>query len=79
MADLGVHSEVEHRRIAEVAAALGVRLVAVAEPAYAAAENAADPDEAIEVIGPLGPGDAVLVKASRSAGLERLAAALVAD
>ena len=79
MADLGVHSDAEHRRIAEVAAALGVRLVAVGEPAYGATENAIDPDHAVEVLGPLGSGDAVLVKASRSAGLERLAAALVAD
>jgi UDP-N-acetylmuramoyl-tripeptide--D-alanyl-D-alanine ligase len=36
-------------------------------------------DEALERLQGLGPGDAVLVKGSRVAGLERLAAALLAD
>jgi UDP-N-acetylmuramoyl-tripeptide--D-alanyl-D-alanine ligase len=35
-----------------------------------------DIDEAIAVLATIGPGDAVLVKASRVAGLERLAARL---
>ncbi len=36
-----------------------------------------DPTAAMEAIGTLGEGDAVLVKGSRVAGLERLAAALI--
>ena len=35
-------------------------------------------DEALAAVGPLGGGDAVLVKGSRVAGLERLAALLLA-
>jgi len=35
-------------------------------------------DEAVTALGPLGSGDAVLVKASRVAGLERVAARLLA-
>lgn len=78
MAELGDRAEADHREVAALAADLGVRVVAVAEPAYgvevvpdvaAAAALAAD-------LG-LGDGDAVLVKASRVARLERLAAALV--
>jgi hypothetical protein len=34
-------------------------------------------DEAARALGPLGPADAVLIKASRVAGLERLAARLL--
>jgi UDP-N-acetylmuramyl pentapeptide synthase len=34
-------------------------------------------DDPVTAIGPLGPGDAVLVKASRVAGLDRVAAALL--
>ena len=36
-----------------------------------------DIDAAVAALGPLGPGDAVLVKGSRVAGLERLAEALL--
>jgi UDP-N-acetylmuramyl pentapeptide synthase len=36
-----------------------------------------DAAAAIELLGPLGPGDAVLVKASRIAGLEVVAASLL--
>jgi UDP-N-acetylmuramoyl-tripeptide--D-alanyl-D-alanine ligase len=79
MAELGERAAADHREVAALASALGVQLVAVAEPAYgvevvpdvdAAAGRAAD-------LG-LGDGDAVLVKASRVARLERLAAALLA-
>ncbi len=75
MAELGEVSVREHRAITALAGQLGVRVVAVAEPAYGS-ELVADADEALDVLGPLGEGDAVLVKGSRVAGLERLAARL---
>ena len=80
MAELGERAVSDHRDIAALAAELGVQVVAVGEPAYgvevvpdvaAAASRAAD-------LG-LGEGDAVLVKASRVARLERLAEALLAS
>jgi UDP-N-acetylmuramoyl-tripeptide--D-alanyl-D-alanine ligase len=79
MAELGDHSEVAHRRIAEVAAELGVQIVAVAAPEYDAltVEHVADQAEARAAIEPLRAADAVLVKGSRVAGLERLAESLL--
>ena len=56
---------------------LGIRVLSVAAPAYGG-EDVADVDAALDALGPLGDGDAVLVKGSRVAGLERLAAALLA-
>ena len=77
MAELGDLHETEHRAIGELAAELGIRVIAVAEPAYGA-ETVADLDAARAAIGELGPGDAVLIKGSRVAGLERLATGLTA-
>jgi len=79
MAELGPGGPEEHRRIGEVATALGIRVVAVAEPAYGVGDLVADADAAVEAVSPLDGGDAVLVKASRSAGLEVVAEALAAD
>jgi len=91
MAELGADAGAAHREIGRRAAALGLDgLVVVGELAAAVAEGArqaglpaeavavvADADEAIvTVVGWLTAGDAVLVKASRSVGLERVAAAL---
>lgn len=75
MAELGAASEREHLVAASLAASLGIRVVAVAEPHYGT-EVVNDVDEALAVLGELGAGDAVLVKGSRVAGLERLAARL---
>jgi len=65
----------EHRRVAEVADQLGIEVVAFATDLYGV-----DPvegiDAAVSALGSLGPGDAVLIKASRSVGLERLVAAI---
>jgi UDP-N-acetylmuramoyl-tripeptide--D-alanyl-D-alanine ligase len=77
MNELGSHSAAEHRRIAEVASSLGIRVIAVAQPEYGVDDLVPDAAAAVELLGPLGPGDAVLVKASRIAGLETLAAALL--
>lgn len=77
MAELGESSVNEHRRVAALAAELGIRVVAVGEPAYGS-ELVGDIDAALGALGPLGEGDAVLVKGSRVAGLERLAARLTA-
>jgi UDP-N-acetylmuramoyl-tripeptide--D-alanyl-D-alanine ligase len=88
MAELGVHAAEEHQRLGKLVAAAGVDLlVAVAAPALADAAREAGvevvgvegPEQAQAVLAPrLRTGDAVLVKASRVAGLERVAAALAA-
>lgn len=77
MAELGDHSVAAHRSIAELARSLGVRLIAVGAPEYGT-DNVASAEAALAALGPLGAGDAVLVKGSRVAGLERLAEALLA-
>jgi UDP-N-acetylmuramoyl-tripeptide--D-alanyl-D-alanine ligase len=60
-----------HRRVADDAAALGIQIVAVGTGLYGV--GAIDDPEAVRaVLGPLGPGDVVLVKASRAAQLERV-------
>jgi UDP-N-acetylmuramoyl-tripeptide--D-alanyl-D-alanine ligase len=76
MAELGAGSDDEHAAIGELARALGIRTIAVDAPAYGADVEVADLDGAASALGPLGPGDAVLVKGSRVAGLERLATVL---
>jgi UDP-N-acetylmuramoyl-tripeptide--D-alanyl-D-alanine ligase len=76
MAELGRHSSDEHRRIAALADDLGIRLLAVDAPEYGR-DEVQDADAALVALGVLGPDDAVLVKGSRVAGLERLAARLL--
>jgi len=78
MAELGDHAEAEHRRITERASTLGIRLLAVDTDAYGpAVEVVLGVDGAVGELGDLGPGDAILIKASRVAGLERLAERLL--
>jgi UDP-N-acetylmuramoyl-tripeptide--D-alanyl-D-alanine ligase len=78
MAELGDHTATEHERIARLAGELGVRLIAVGATDYPGAEHVDDIDEALDRLGAVGRGDAVLVKGSRVAGLEALADALLA-
>ncbi|MEJ5256359.1 MAG: UDP-N-acetylmuramoyl-tripeptide--D-alanyl-D-alanine ligase [Acidimicrobiales bacterium] len=77
MAELGDHQEAAHRRVAEVAAKLGIEVLAVGTDDYGV-PSVPDVDAAFERLGSLGEGDAVLVKGSRVAGLERLAQLLLA-
>lgn len=85
MLELGEDSESEHRAVGAYAAARADLVVAVGEAARAIAEGAgeravalADNDAAIAWLrGHLAAGDVVLVKASRGAHLDEIAAALV--
>jgi UDP-N-acetylmuramoyl-tripeptide--D-alanyl-D-alanine ligase len=71
MAELGPTSEEEHRAIGRLAHELGVEVVAVGVPAYGG--TVVDSvDAAADTLTSLGEGDAVLLKGSRVAGLERL-------
>lgn len=69
MAELA-NPEHEHREIAALAHRLGIELVAVNTDAYGL--QGIDIAQAVEMCQGLGEGDAVLVKASRIAQLERL-------
>lgn len=75
MAELGDLAGEAHQRVAELTDQLGVELVAVGTPLYGR-PPVPDIDAALRALGgtaSLGPRTAVLVKASRVAGLERLA------
>lgn len=85
MRELGADSVDAHRAVGRLAAELGIaRVIAVGEAAAAIAEGAGaagrsepDVETAIGTLrASLRPGDVVLVKASRGARLERVAAAL---
>ncbi len=82
MGELGPDGPDYHRAAAAHALQIGVdELIAVGELGrdYGAGTWAPDPEAAAEVVaGMLGPGDAVLVKGSRSVQLERFADALLA-
>lgn len=75
MAELGEVSEARHREVAAYAAERGIEVIAVGDAPYGpdVIGAVADADSARRVLGVLGEGDVVLVKASRSAGLESLA------
>ncbi|MET1072676.1 MAG: UDP-N-acetylmuramoyl-tripeptide--D-alanyl-D-alanine ligase [Umezawaea sp.] len=79
MAELGEQSAAAHAETAAVAAELGVdELVTIAAPEYGAGRAVADVAAALDLLhAELEPGDVVLVKASRAAGLDRLADALL--
>lgn len=75
MAELGADEATEHRRVAGAAAELGLEVVTVGTDLYGV-PPVDGIDGVLQALAGLGAGDAVLVKASRSAGLERIAAAL---
>jgi UDP-N-acetylmuramoyl-tripeptide--D-alanyl-D-alanine ligase len=79
MAEQGDDTAAAHAEIAALARRLGIdRLVAVGTTDYPGARRTADVDEAVELLrAEAGPGDVVLVKASRAAGLERVAEGLL--
>ena len=62
--------------VASTARELGIEVLAVGTEAYGVAPL--DDDDVVAAVGPVVAGVAVLVKASRAAGLERLVGALVA-
>ena len=78
MAELGNRSNEEHLAVADYAAQLGIEVIAVGTAAYGL-QPAAGIDDAELLLSDLSAGDAVLVKASRVAGLEHLAARLASD
>jgi UDP-N-acetylmuramoyl-tripeptide--D-alanyl-D-alanine ligase len=78
MAELVDVGPSEHARMAALASALGIRVIAVNAPDYGA-ELVHDAAGALERLGPIGEGDAVLVKGSRAAGLESLAGTLASS
>lgn len=85
MAELGDIAEAEHARMGQLAASLGFATVLIvgedpglAQGAGAIARRVASADEALDVLASIiRDGDTVLVKASRSVGLEHLAERLV--
>jgi UDP-N-acetylmuramoyl-tripeptide--D-alanyl-D-alanine ligase len=75
---LGVMAEItdaahEHATIAQYAEQRGVRVIATATQLYGSVPT----DDPVAALGHLRSGDVVLVKGSRVAGLERVAAALI--
>jgi UDP-N-acetylmuramoyl-tripeptide--D-alanyl-D-alanine ligase len=78
MAELGTVSEVEHARVVALADELGIDVIAFETTCYGL-PPAEGVDGVLAALGPLSDGDAVLVKGSRVAGLERIAAALLED
>ena len=79
--ELGEDSAAGHAAVADAARALGVdELVAVDTPDYPGARRTGGVDETVALLrAELAPGDVVLVKASRAAGLERVAARLLEE
>jgi UDP-N-acetylmuramoyl-tripeptide--D-alanyl-D-alanine ligase len=80
VAILGLMAELDdpvgdHRRVAEQAQGLGIEVIATGTDLY----GITPVDDPLAALGSLGEGDAVLVKASRVAGLERLVAELLGE
>ena len=78
MAELGDEHDRAHADMGELARSLGIEVISVDEPGYGGTA-VTDIAGAAEALGELDADDAVLVKGSRVAGLERLADRLLAD
>ncbi|MDY6811358.1 MAG: UDP-N-acetylmuramoyl-tripeptide--D-alanyl-D-alanine ligase [Actinomycetota bacterium] len=79
MGELGAGSAAAHQSIAEQARELDIEVIAVDAPDYGeSARHVPDVDSAVAACADLAAGDAVLIKASRAAALERVAHALLA-
>jgi UDP-N-acetylmuramoyl-tripeptide--D-alanyl-D-alanine ligase len=74
MAELGVHGEPEHRRIARLARELGIEVVGYQTSLYGDA-RVDGTDDAVALMRELSSGDACLIKGSRVARLEDVMAA----
>ena len=74
MAELGDDAATRHREMAEVASGLGIEVVAVGTDLYGIVPLT-DADEVLARIAPPVDGEAVLLKGSRIAGLDRVAQA----
>jgi UDP-N-acetylmuramoyl-tripeptide--D-alanyl-D-alanine ligase len=62
-----------HRQVAAIARELDIHVIATGTDLY----GSPPVDDPLAALGPIGEGDAVLVKASRVAGLEKIAEALL--
>jgi UDP-N-acetylmuramoyl-tripeptide--D-alanyl-D-alanine ligase len=71
MAELGESSHAQHVAVGRLARDLGIEVIGVAATAYGGT-TVAGVDDVPAALGPLGGGDAVLLKGSRVGGLERL-------
>jgi UDP-N-acetylmuramoyl-tripeptide--D-alanyl-D-alanine ligase len=76
MLELGGTSDEAHAGIGRLADRLRIRLIAVGAPAYDT-EDVDTIEDALALLTDIGEGDAVLIKASRAAGLELLASRLL--
>jgi UDP-N-acetylmuramoyl-tripeptide--D-alanyl-D-alanine ligase len=79
MAELGSGKLSFHLEIGALARDLGLDLAVALHEQDFGLVNVTSVDDALEALGPLRDGDVVLVKGSRVAGLERVAARLLAD
>jgi UDP-N-acetylmuramoyl-tripeptide--D-alanyl-D-alanine ligase len=75
MAELGGDATAAHLAVADLAAQLGIDVLPVGTDLY----GAPPVDDPLAALGALAEGDAVLVKGSRVAGLEAVAAALIGE
>jgi UDP-N-acetylmuramoyl-tripeptide--D-alanyl-D-alanine ligase len=76
MAELGTASAAGHRSVAEVAASLGIELIAYGTASYGVKALGSE-EELVRRLQPFRRGDVILVKGSRAVGLEAVADALV--